>query len=88
MDEGYLLSLGQKTLIIFIQLAVPILGFSLVTGLLVSIFQAVTQIQDVTLSFVPKIVAVVIAVVIFGPWMLRGIVNFTYHLMVNLAILR
>ena len=59
-----------------LQLALPILLFGLVAGVLVSIFQAVTQIQEFTLTFIPKLLAVLLALAIFGPWMLATMVNF------------
>lgn len=65
-------------------LAGPILGFGLVAGLLVSIFQAATQINEMTLVFIPKMLAVGVAVLIFFPWMLQVIVDFTQNLLVNL----
>lgn len=61
------------------------LVIGLVVGLLVSIFQATTQIQEQTLAFIPKIVAVFVAILVFGPWMLNTMVDFTTHLLGNLA---
>jgi flagellar biosynthesis protein FliQ len=84
MTETYLLSLSQKTIIIVLELAGPILVFSLIVGVVVSILQAATQIQDITLSFVPKIISVMVAFVIFGPWMLRMMVDFTQRIIVSL----
>lgn len=59
------------------------IGLGLVVGLLVSIFQATTQIQEQTLTFVPKIVAVLVAGVVFGPWMLRTLIEFSERLIAN-----
>ncbi|MBN2483006.1 MAG: flagellar biosynthesis protein FliQ [Candidatus Omnitrophica bacterium] len=84
MTEAYLLGLGQNALVIYLQLAGPILAFALTAGLLVSIVQAVTQIQDMTLTFIPKIVATVLALVLFGPWMLKSIIKFTFDLLVSM----
>jgi len=67
-----------------ILLAAPILTFGLVAGLLVSIFQAATQINEMTLVFIPKILAVSIAVIIFFPWMLQVIVDFTQNVFISL----
>ncbi|MNN88254.1 Flagellar biosynthetic protein FliQ [compost metagenome] len=58
---------------------------ALVVGLLISIFQATTQIQEQTLAFVPKIVAVLIALLLFGPWILTTLVDFTYGILNNLS---
>jgi flagellar biosynthetic protein FliQ len=62
----------------------PILGLGLIVGLVVSIFQAATQIQEMTLTFVPKIIAVGAALVVFGPWMLKSMVVFTTKLLAGL----
>jgi flagellar biosynthesis protein FliQ len=87
MTEAYILALSQKTLIVVLQLAGPLLVFSLAVGILVSVFQAVTQIQDMTLAFVPKIVSVIVAIVIFGPYMIRSIVAFTQAILTELPAL-
>jgi len=77
---GFFLEAMKLTLL----LAGPILGFGLVTGLLVSIFQATTQINEMTLVFIPKMLAVGVAVIIFFPWMLQLIIDFTQNLFGNL----
>jgi flagellar biosynthetic protein FliQ len=81
------LDLARNALTITIQLSAPILVFSLVSGLVISIFQAVTQINEMTLSFVPKIIAVVVAAIIFGPWMLNSLITYMTNLFVNLPSL-
>ena len=63
----------------------PILGVSLLVGLLVSIFQAMTQIQEQTLSFIPKVVAVVAILILLGPWMLSVLTVYTTNLLTQLA---
>ena len=63
----------------------PILGVSLLVGLLVSIFQAMTQIQEQTLSFIPKVVAVVVVLLVLGPWMLSVLTVYTTNLLTQLA---
>ena len=65
-------------------LSLPILGVGLVIGLLVSLFQAVTQIQEGTLVFVPKIVGVLLSLLFLGPWMMRKMMFYTEQLIVNL----
>jgi flagellar biosynthetic protein FliQ len=65
-------------------LSLPILGIGLIVGLLVSLFQAVTQIQEATLVFVPKIVVVFVALLLLGPWMMRKMMFYTEQLIVNL----
>ena len=71
MTVDFVIGVGAKTLEIAVLTAAPMLIFGLASGLVISIFQAVTQIQEMTLTFVPKIFAVVLAVVIFMPWMLN-----------------
>ena len=60
------------------------LGLGLIVGLLVSIFQATTSIQEQTLAFIPKIIAVFVAILIFGPWMLKIMVEYLTNILVNL----
>jgi len=69
---------------IAILLAAPLLGASLIMGIIISIFQAVTQIHEMTLTFIPKIAAVTIVLIILMPWMLSIIVNFTVKLLASL----
>jgi flagellar biosynthetic protein FliQ len=59
------------------------LGFGLITGLVISIFQAVTSIQELTLTFIPKILAVFLALFLFFPWIMRIMLSFTEQLLVN-----
>ena len=87
MTEGMVLDLARNALTITLQLSAPILIFSLVSGLIISVFQAVTQINEMTLSFVPKIIAVVVAAIVFGPWMLNSLVTYMTNLFVNLPSL-
>ena len=81
------MDLARNALTITLQLSAPILIFSLVSGLVISVFQAVTQINEMTLSFVPKIIAVVVAGIIFGPWMLNSLIAYMTNLFVNLPSL-
>lgn len=66
------------------MLAAPVLMFGLVAGILVSIFQAATQINEMTLVFIPKMLAVSVALLIFFPWMLQTIIGFTQNLIHNI----
>ena len=77
MTPEVVMELGQQTLMMVALLAGPLLIAALAVGLLIGIFQAATQIQEMTLSFIPKLAALAIALVIGGPWMLRTIVEFT-----------
>ena len=65
------------------MLALPMLGLGMIVGLIVSIFQSVTQIQEMTLTFVPKILAVMAGMMFFGPWMLNKLITFTEGIFVN-----
>lgn len=69
---------------VVLKLTGPVLAFGLAIGLLVSIFQATTQIQEQTLAFVPKIAAVIVALLFFGPWMLSTLVDFSQQILGNL----
>lgn len=77
MTQSFVLELGAQVMWLVVKLTAPVLLFGLAVGLLVSIFQATTQIQEQTLSFVPKIIAAIVALIVFGPWMLTDLVNFT-----------
>ena len=76
MNSQMVLTMGQEALLMLLMVASPVLGASLVVGLLVSLFQAVTQIHEATLAFVPKLIAVVAVFAIAGPWMLTMLVEY------------
>ena len=76
MDAQQVLSVGQEGLTLLLMVSAPVLLAVLVVGLLVSIFQAATQINEATLSFVPKVVAAMAVLVIAGPWMLTTLVEY------------
>jgi flagellar biosynthetic protein FliQ len=80
VDANSVLDIGLQALIIAAKLSAPVLITALVVGFAISFFQSITQIQEVTLSFVPKAVAVSIALLVCGHWMISEIVTFT-HLM-------
>ncbi len=77
MTEQMVLDIAWKTILITMKTAAPALLATLVMGLLVSIFQAATQINEQNLAFIPKIVAMGAAIVVCGPWILRILMNFT-----------
>ena len=77
MNAEAAVALIQRALVIALMLSAPLLIFGLVTGLLVSILQAVTQVQEMTLTFIPKMLAIAAALFIFGQWMLLVIIGFT-----------
>ena len=76
MNPQMVLSTGQEALLLMLTVAMPILGVVMAVGLVVSIFQAVTQITEATLSFVPKLVAAMLVFAIAGPWMLSTLVDY------------
>ena len=81
MGQTDVIELGRQGLQVALLVAAPLLLISLVIGLLVSLFQVATSIQDVTLTFVPKIAAVALALLLIGPWMLRMLIDFTRRLL-------
>jgi len=85
MTPEFVLDLIRATLKTALYLAAPLLGFGLITGLIVSLFQAVTQINEATLTFVPKILTILGALVIFSPWMLDVITTFTTEMFLQAA---
>jgi len=80
MDAASVLDLAQDALIVAAKLGAPILITSLVVGFAISLVQSITQIQEVTLSFVPKAVAVAVALIVCGQWMIAEMVSFTTDL--------
>jgi flagellar biosynthetic protein FliQ len=80
MENEYVIEVTQQAMKITLMLAAPMLIGALVVGVLVSIFQAVTQIQEQTLSFIPKILVIVAALVIFSPWMMETMTSCTREL--------
>ncbi|MDF2962678.1 MAG: flagellar biosynthesis protein FliQ [Paenibacillus sp.] len=84
MSSEFVIHLAGEAVYTVLKASAPMLVLALVVGLIISIFQATTQIQEQTLAFVPKIVAVLLAVLAFGPWILTTLVDFTYNLLNNL----
>ncbi|PWU68860.1 MULTISPECIES: flagellar biosynthesis protein FliQ [Gracilibacillus] len=84
MSGEFVISLAEQGIYTILMVTGPLLILALAVGLLVSIFQATTQIQEQTLAFIPKIVAVLVGLVIFGPWMLSTMVEFAANLFQNL----
>ncbi|MFP4697262.1 MAG: flagellar biosynthesis protein FliQ [Eubacteriales bacterium] len=76
MNEDMVVDLAKEALMLIITLASPLLLIALIVGLIMSIFQTVTSIQEPTLAFIPKILAVFIGVIILGPWILSKLVAF------------
>lgn len=76
MTPQFVLTVGHDALTLLLMIAMPVLGVVMAVGLLVSIFQAVTQIHEATLAFVPKLVAAVSVFALAGPWMVSTLVDF------------
>lgn len=86
MSSEFVLTLAERGIITILLVAGPILLLALAVGLAVSVFQATTQIQEQTLAFIPKIIAVLVGVVFFGPWMLTKLVQFTTNIYENMHL--
>lgn len=84
MTDSTLLTLAQNAITVTLVLVAPALLVSLVVGSLVSFFQAATQINEVTLTFVPKLLGVILVLVLLGSWMSQHLLTFTTNLLVNL----
>jgi flagellar biosynthetic protein FliQ len=80
MTPETIITLGQRALELATLLAAPLLLTALIVGVLISLFQAATQINEMTLSFVPKLLAMVLVLLLTGPWMLQLLVDFTRNL--------
>ena len=80
MNELFALEMGRNALLMTVMLAAPMMGAALLVGLVVSVFQALTQINEQTLTFVPKILAVFVALLVTGPWLMSSIVNYAENL--------
>jgi flagellar biosynthesis protein FliQ len=82
VNQDQVVKLAMDALMLALKVGMPLLLAGLVVGLVISIFQAVTQIQEMTLSFIPKILAVALVLIVAGPWMLDQVVSYTsdlYH---------
>ena len=84
MSGDLVIQMAQEAQRMVLLISAPMLGLGLLVGLAVSVFQATTSIQEQTLAFIPKIVAVFVAILIFGPWMLRLMVEYVTNVLVNL----
>ncbi|HEX3802945.1 MAG TPA: flagellar biosynthesis protein FliQ [Solirubrobacteraceae bacterium] len=87
MDQDTVINLATQAMTLGLEVAGPILLVGLVIGLAVSLFQAVTQIQEQSLSFIPKIVGLALLIVVLGPWMLDRLVNYMTNLYMSIPSL-
>ncbi len=84
MTPGTVLTIVEQALEVGVLLSAPMLGAALVTGLLISLFQAATQINEMTLSFIPKLLVLVLVLVVAGPWMINLMVDYMRRLFVSI----
>jgi flagellar biosynthetic protein FliQ len=80
MTPEMVMTIAERALVITLMLAAPMLLAALVTGLVIGAFQAATQINEQTLSFIPKLLAMALAIVVAGPWMLKVLISYTREL--------
>jgi flagellar biosynthetic protein FliQ len=80
MTLDFVLDLGKQAMLLTLLISAPVLLLGLVVGVVISILQSVTQIQEMTLTFVPKIIVTILALIFFGPWMMGLLMNFTIQL--------
>jgi flagellar biosynthetic protein FliQ len=88
MTQEFVLTIAEKALWTMLLVSAPALILSLVAGLLVSIFQAVTQIHETTLAFIPKVVMVILTIILFFPWMMSTVITFTEEVLAMIAGLK
>lgn len=84
MTEAYVLSLAQDAVMVMLMIAAPVLLVSLLVGSLISLIQAATQINEVTLTFIPKMVAIGLVLAFLGSWMMQHLILFTSNLFTSL----
>ncbi|MGD0196462.1 MAG: flagellar biosynthesis protein FliQ [Solirubrobacteraceae bacterium] len=84
MDQNTAVNLASQAMTLAMEVGGPLLLVGLAVGLVVSLFQAVTQIQEQTLSFIPKIVGVGVVILVLGPWMLGNLVDYTQNLFLSI----
>ena len=87
MTPETVMTIGTKALEMTMLLAAPLLLMALAVGLLVGVFQAATQINEMTLSFIPKLIGMAVALLVAGPWMLRELVSYTRALIESIPSL-
>jgi flagellar biosynthetic protein FliQ len=85
VNEATVIGLADRSLWVALQVGGPILGISLVVGVVVSLIQAVTQVQEQTLTFVPKLAAVAVGMILLGPWMMETMLGFSATLFSGMA---
>lgn len=86
MTPEFVVGFAKEAITLTILVSLPMLGLGLIVGLAISIFQAVTSIQEMTLSFVPKIIAVFMGLLFFAPWMIEKLVSFIVRIITNIPM--
>ncbi len=86
MTPEFVVEFAKQAITLTIYLSMPMLGLGLIAGLVISIFQAVTQVQEMTLTFVPKIIAVFLGLLFAAPWMLEELTTFTARILENIPM--
>jgi flagellar biosynthetic protein FliQ len=84
MTPDFVVGFAKQAIETTLLVSAPMLGIGLVVGLVIAIFQSVTQIHEMTLTFVPKIIAVMVALVAFSPWMLQKLIAYAQNVMMNI----
>lgn len=84
MTPEFVTSIGKETIEVILMVSAPVLIAGMVVGLIISIFQAVTQIQEMTLTFVPKIIVVFLVLLGLAPWMMELMIKFTSDIFINI----
>ncbi|MDF2845996.1 MAG: fliQ [Herbinix sp.] len=84
MSQEMVLDVGIEAIKVVLMISAPVLLLGLLVGLIVSIIQATTQIQEQTLSFIPKLIAIALALLVFGPWMMSMMYDFTVNIFENI----
>jgi flagellar biosynthesis protein FliQ len=84
VSTEFVIQIGKEGLLIAFMACIPVLAAGMLVGILISIFQAVTQIQDQSISFVPKLIVSIVALIFSGPWMIDKLLTFTIKILGNL----
>lgn len=87
MNPEFVMTIARQAIEVTILIATPLLGSALIIGLIVSIFQAATQINEATLSFIPKLLGVLIVIIILGPWILSLLSDYMLQILTNIPFI-
>jgi len=87
MNPEYVMTIARQAIEVTILIASPLLGSALIIGLIVSIFQAATQINEATLSFIPKLLGVLVVIIILGPWILSLLSDYMFQILTNIPFI-